>query len=323
MFASNIQRLMLLGDIAQRTGRKICLLGRSLNTQVEVATRIGRLNWPSNLLLSADQARQWPREQLIVLAGGSQAERNSAMRRLASGHYPFMEIEPDDCVVMSSRIIPGNERVVYEMMGDLLRRGIRLHTRVTSPDVHTSGHAGRSEQVRMLEMIRPRSFLPVHGTLHHLLRHAEVARGCGVGDVLVAENGTAVRYDGQKLSKDGEVQHGKIPIALGGEPLSQDTLRRRGELGRQGLVTLSVVVDANFELIIPPQLSTRGVPMLDDEPELLAGVAREVTRQLERVRNWRGVDLEEELRRAARRKVCDICGCKPVIALHLIQVGAQ
>src|SRR5690606_28100144 len=161
MFASNVQRLMLLGDIAQRAGRKLCLLGRSLNTQVEIARRIRRLDWPSDLVISADQARTFPRDELLVLAGGSQAERNSAMRRIAGGTYPYMEIEAGDDVILSSRIIPGNERGVFEMMADLLRRGVHLHSRISDPDVHTSGHAGRSEQLRMLELTRPRAFLPV------------------------------------------------------------------------------------------------------------------------------------------------------------------
>src|SRR5690606_38553661 len=199
MFASNVQRLMLLGDIAQRAGRKLCLLGRSLNTQVEIARRIRRLDWPSDLVISADQARTFPRDELLVLAGGSQAERNSAMRRIAGGTYPYMEIEAGDDVILSSRIIPGNERGEFEMMADLLRRGVHLHSRISDPDVHTSGHAGRSEQLRMLELTRPRAFLPVHGTLHHLLRHAELARSWGVAETLVIENGRVARFDGASL----------------------------------------------------------------------------------------------------------------------------
>src|SRR6188768_1656489 len=144
MFASNIQRLILLGEIAQRTGRKLCLFGRSLETQCAVARQIGRLSWPSDLLVSSDQAASVPRERLLVLAGGTQAERNSALKRLSIGQHPRLQLAEGDTVIFSSRIIPGNDRPVFAMMNDLLRAGITLNTRFGDPGVHTSGHATKS-----------------------------------------------------------------------------------------------------------------------------------------------------------------------------------
>jgi ribonuclease J len=320
MFASNIQRLMLLGDTAARTGRKLCLLGRSLQTQVEVCHSIGRLRWPSNLLVSIDQARDIPKQQLIVLAGGSQAEKNSGMRRVASGTHPAFQIEDGDAVIFSSRIIPGNDRPVFEMMADLLRRGARLHTRITDPGVHTSGHAGRSEQLRMLDLIRPSAFVPVHGTLHHLMRHADLARSRGVRDVLVIENGASARVAGDELRRADGVPYGKISIAQGGEPLDAETLRRRSELARSGLVVVALGIDGQGRITSGPRVTARGVPGVDDDERSLCAIAKEVALQFERVRGYKNIDLEDELRRAARRRVLDVSGCRPVVEIQLLNL---
>ncbi|MCA9595041.1 MAG: ribonuclease J [Myxococcales bacterium] len=320
MFASNVQRLRLLGDIAQKAGRKISLFGRSLNTQVEIATRLGHLQWPSNLLVAAEDAESVPRDQLLVLAGGSQAEPNSAMRRLASNTHQHLKIADGDSVFFSSRVIPGNERVAFDMMCDLLRLGARVHTRVTDPGVHTSGHASRSEQRRMLELIRPRAFVPVHGTLHHLLRHADLARELGVDQVLVTENGTAVAYDAERgLRHDGGFPHGKVPIAMGGEPLSAEVLKRRADLGRGGVAVVSVALDADERAVAPPAVTTRGIPAVDDDPAALRSVAHRVAETLAR-RRPRRLELEEELRRAARRALVELSGTRPQIEILIVRV---
>jgi ribonuclease J len=320
MFASNVQRLRSLCAIAVETGRKLCLMGRSLSTHTEIASAIGKLDYPSNLLVDPDQARTLPRGKLLVLAGGSQAERTSAMRRLASGEHGQMQIDADDDVVFSSRIIPGHERVVFAMLCDLLRLGARLHTRVTDPAVHTSGHAGRSEQRRMIELIRPRAFVPVHGTLHHLLRHAELARELGVQAVDVIENGSTVVWDAERgLARGRGVVHGKVDVALGGERISAEALKRRAEAGRTGYALVSVVMDRNEQLAGPPAVSTRGVPIADDDEAVGRAVARGVAEQLRagRKRRRSGLSLEEEVRRAARRVLLQHCGVRPQIEVHV------
>lgn len=318
MFASNIQRLMMLGDIAERNGRKLCLLGRSLNTQVDVATSIGRLAWPSDLRVAAEQARSVPRERLLVLAGGSQAEPNSAMARLAQGTHQHMSVEAGDTVVMSSRIIPGNDRAVFDMMSDLMRLGARVHSRVSDPGVHTSGHAGRSEQQRMLELVRPRAFVPVHGTLHHLTRHAELARSLGVEQLAVVENGTPVLLADGKLHVESPVPHGRVAVALGGAALTDETLRRRADLARSGVVSVALMLDEAQALVAGPSVRARGVAGVDDDPAALSAIAAEVIRTLDRVKGWQGLDLEDELRRAARRAVSDLAGFRPAVDVQLL-----
>lgn len=320
LFASNIQRLILLGDIARRSGRKLCLLGRSLETQVAVATQIERLRWPSDLLISAEQARDVPRERLLALAGGTQAEKNSAMRRIAEGIHPHLTLEPDDTVIFSSRVIPGNERPVINMINTLLRAGVRVHSRITDPGVHTSGHAGRSEQQRMIELVRPRCFLPVHGTLHHLLRHAELARSLGVERTLVVENGTPVVCDGDRLWTEPEVSHGRVPIAIGGETLDFDVLRTRGELGRSGVAVVSIVLDAKRRLAAAPEVSTKGIPNVDGSSQAQRAVALEVARVAESFRHGNGADFVDVLRRSARRRLEDLSGTRPLVEVQVVNL---
>lgn len=319
LFASNIQRLILLGEIARRSGRKLCLLGRSLDAQVTIAKEIGRLSWLSDLLVSPDELREMKRERVLILAGGTQAERLSAMRRLADGVHPLLTLEAGDTAILSSRVIPGNDRPVIAMINALHRRGLTVHTRITEPGVHTSGHAGRSEQKRMLELIRPRCFMPVHGTLHHLLRHAELGRSLGVTEALVVENGSVVSFDGEHVARVDEVRHGRIPIAVGGEPLSPENLQRRQELARCGIAHVALVYDGR-KLLAPPQLTTRGVPHVDGDEHALRSLALEAARAVEQFRDGRGLELGELVRRAVRRKLEDLSGTRPLVEVALLRV---
>jgi ribonuclease J len=318
LFASNIQRLMLLGEIARRTGRKLCLFGRSLDAQVTVAKEIKRLSWLSDLLVSADQVREMQRERVLILAGGTQAERLSAMRRLADGVHPMLSLQEGDTVILSSRVIPGNDRPVIAMINAMHRRGLTVHTRITQPGIHTSGHAGRSEQKRMLELTRPRCFMPVHGTLHHLLRHAELGRSLGVAQTIVVENGSVVGFDGERASKVDAVRSGRIPIAIGGEMLSSENLHRRQELARLGIATVALALSGK-KLLGRPAVTTRGVPNVDGDEPALRSLALEAARAVEQFREGRGLELGEHVRRLVRRKIEDLSGTRPVVEVSLVQ----
>lgn len=321
LFASNVQRLLLLGDIAQRCQRRICLLGRSLSNQVDIAHEIGRLNWPSDLVISPERVQSSAGDSVLLLVGGTQGEPRSALARLARDNHHLLKLEADDRVILSSRVIPGNELRVHEMVCDLLRIGVDLHTRHTNENVHTSGHATREEQRHLIELLRPKSFIPLHGTLHHLRRHAELAREVGVEDVVVVENGSSVRLQHGGLLPDREFRHGIISVAYGGESIDADALRRRGDLGRYGLALVSLAADEQLRLTGPIRLTTRGVPKLDDDPGAARLVEAEVGACLERLATWRkgGVDYEGELRRAVRRRIEDLTGARPVIEVHLVR----
>jgi ribonuclease J len=316
LFASNVQRLATLAAIAIRLGRKLCLLGRSLTTQVQVGHDIGRLNWPSDLLISAEQLRDYPRDRVMVLVGGTQAERNSSMYRLSKGNHRWVELERGDTVVFSSRVIPGNERGVHEMVCDLMRLGAVVHTRHTDPAVHVSGHASRAEQQRMLELIRPKAFVPVHGTLHHLNKHAELAEMTGCDSIRIIENGACVRLSNGVLHPADGVTVGRIPIDLGGRPLEILPLDERIELGRQGMACVSLVVGKSGQLQVPPMISLWGVPATNEHPSAIRSMGLELARQVPQlIRRKRAV--EEEVRRLVRRLLADSTGCRPSVDVHV------
>jgi len=319
VFASNVQRLLRLGDIAAATGRRVCLLGRSVSTHVRAAEAVGRLRWPSDLQIGPEQIASLPRERVLVIAAGTQAERMSGLTRLANGTHPVVRLDPGDTVILSSRIIPGNDRPVFEMMSAFLRAGVELVTRITDRRVHASGHAHRDEQRRMIDMTRPRAFLPVHGTLHHLVRHAELAREAGVGEVLVAENGEVVELSaGAAPAKVGRAPSGKV-ATFGGEELGDDVLRERAQLGRGGVAFVSLVLGRKGELAATPVLQSRGVL----EPSF-AGVARKVglavARAVEdadaRTRADDGA-VAEVARLAARRAIESHTGRRPLVVVSV------
>jgi ribonuclease J len=313
LFASNVQRLITFGEMAERLGRKLCLLGRSLDAHASVARDIRRVRWRSDLVVSPDEAARMPRERLLVLAGGTQAEHGSAMRRLSLGSHPLIRLEAGDTAIFSSRAIPGNERSVFTMMNDLLRLGVQVHSRMTDAAIHTSGHPGRTELERMFALVRPRCFVPVHGTLHHLSRHAELASSLGIEPTLVVENGTPVVCDGRSLVREPPVAHGKIFVAKGGEALSDEALRGRAELGRSGIVVVALGFDPARGESSSVRVIARGVPAVSGSDGALRRLELEAARAASSFREGRGVALEEFVRRSVRRAVEELSGTRPVV----------
>ncbi len=323
LFASNVQRLMKLGEIARSTGRKLCLLGRSMGTHVETARLVGRIDWPSDLVVDPDVAQGLPREQVLALATGTQAEERAAMARLALGTHNRMRLAPGDTVIFSSRTIPGNDREVVYMMGDFLRSGIRVVSRYTHPGIHASGHAHRDEQRHMMELTRPRSFLPVHGTRHHLERHAELAREVGIADVLVVEDGEIVRVrETAPLDTVGVTITGQVAVAER-EEIADAVLTERQRLGRQGALSVALAVDAGGQLVGKVDVRGAGVVAAYDA-DVLQLAARAVERALrETDERARRVDdaIAEVARLAARRCVEAEVHVRPTVLVHVMRVA--
>ena len=323
MFASNVQRLLELGEVARRTKRRIVLLGRSVMTHVKVATAVGRLEWPSDLVVSPEFGQSLPRNEVLVIASGTQAEAAAALARLASGTHPRMRIDAGDTVVMSSRIIPGNDRAVFDLYSSLLRQGLKVVTRATHPGVHASGHAHRDEQRRMLEWVRPTSFIPVHGTLHHLIRHAELAKSVGVDDVLVIENGdvASIPADGA-IARTGRAPVGRVST-FAGDPIPDQVLKERAQIGKYGVLTVAVALGPGGHLVGRPEVRALGVlgPLEGDvlgRAELaVERVVREAAGDPSRV-----TDLSNAVKLAARKVIESHTRQKPLVLVSLLS-GAK
>jgi len=205
------------------------------------------------------------------------------------------------------------------MMGNFLRLGVTLHNWITDPTVHTSGHAHRHEQEHMLGLVRPRAFVPVHGTRHHLERHAELARELGIGEVLVIENGDVAEAGASGLRLRGHVTAGRV-ATWQGLPIPDVVLRERRALGRAGALSVSIVVDRSGNLVAPPALSARGVVQDEEDPNGLRFVALEIAKTLEAAESRDDASLRESVRLSARRAVEGRTGRKPICLVNLTRV---
>lgn len=318
MFSSNAHRLKALGEAARATGRQLCLLGRSLTRHCQVAQNLGVLGFRSDLLVAPEALSELRPDQVLVIAGGSQGEAPSALRRLSQGTHPDLEIESGDTVILSSRVIPGNEKAVHSMVGDFTRLGAQVVTRREHPAVHTSGHAARSELSQMIDWVRPAGFIPVHGTLHHLKNHAALARQKGISDTITVENGTSVEIGASGSLTEGRTfPHGAVRLAWGGEVMSPRVRRRRGEMARRGVVFVSVVLDYHRVLQGIPRITVLGVPGVDDDEGALAVLRNAVRAGLERNREGRMVSLEDAIRRSVRSVISEMCGSRPLVEVHV------
>ncbi|HXS16848.1 MAG TPA: ribonuclease J, partial [Polyangiaceae bacterium] len=324
LFSSNVHRIVALLKAAEHAGRKVCLLGRSLRRHFDIAVALGHIKCKSSLLVAQDALAHLRREQILVMAGGSQGEANSSFRKLSQGAHPHLQVEPGDRVIFSARIIPGNERLVYAMQNDFMRQGVEIITPATHPLVHVSGHASRAELRAMLKWTQPRSFIPVHGTLGHLQRHATLARSCGVADVMVVENGmcVAISADGP-LVDGGRVPAGITRLVEGGEELDNPTRRQRFVLARAGVIAISAQLDHREQLICPPKISARGVVGVDGDEGAYNVIESCIVSTVEQVRGQRMRPLEEAVAQAVRSVVLQMCGARPSVLVHVFRADVD
>jgi ribonuclease J len=326
LFASNVHRLRALLDIARETGRVACLLGRSLERHLETAIATGYLRDPAGLVVPPEAAKNVARERLLVLATGTQGEAPAALSRLAEDRHPALTLEPGDEVILSARIIPGNEQHVFSLVNHLERRGIRCRFRTTDPEVHVSGHAHAGEQKRMIELVRPDAFLPVHGTFLHLRRHAELAESLGVKDTLVVENGAVVELSDQGLAVVDQTVTGRVHVDAG-EEIPDVVLRDRARLAELGIALVVIPVDRRGSLAGHPDVITRGVVDEEEETELLADARAFVADELEGYATPKRDLDDEELadigRRALKRYFARHLGRKPLTYGVVVRVPAR
>jgi len=319
MFASNVARLAALGDIAVRTRRRVALLGRSMRLHAEAGKRAGYIRWPDGLQIPSNRLDEVPRDRLLVLVTGSQAEPRAALARLASGEHPDLKIELGDRVVLSSRVIPGHEPEVAAVHDALLRQGAEVITARSHPLVHASGHAHRDEQQRMIEAAEPRAFVPIHGARQHLEAHRGLARDLGVAADLVVENGQSV-----ELHEDGRIVRGDSFVARGvrvfaGRTLDDDVVRERRKVAEHGHVLVLVRADDRGALRGEPVVVLTGVAPAHALANVEAEVRRGVRRELLAGGPYGDTNaLLAAAKYAARRVVVSALGIKPETSARLL-----
>src|ERR671913_77118 len=262
-FASSIHRLQIVFDVAQQFGRKVCVLGRSMLKNVEIAERLGYLDVHENEMVSLAQAKQLPDEQVVFLVTGSQGEPRAALAQLATGSYKGLGIEEGDTVVLSARIIPGNERSISRLIGDIYKRGANIIDEKRRL-IHVSGHASQ-EDIRILtEAVRPKFVVPIHGEYRMLFRHKEFVKnhlGYKEENIILIENGDVLEFDGERASVVDKREIGRTFIDESGfQEIDSETVRERKQLAYEGTVTVVVTIDEETgEMDGEPTIAARGV----------------------------------------------------------------
>jgi ribonuclease J len=312
MFGSNIYRLSAVLRAAAELGKTTLLLGRSLQTHVRVADRLGLLPKPLPTLISPDAAQSVPREKLLVIASGSQAEPQAALARLAHGTHHHLQLLPGDLLILSSRIIPGRERAIHTLIDNFERGGVQVLQRFDDAKLHVSGHACRDEQRKLIEIVKPQTFVPVHGTYHHLKRHAALAHESGVPETCVIENGAVLELDRDSAWLAPKVEAGRVHIQAGLE-LPAVVLRDRMLMAEVGIVMITLVVDPHGALRARPRVLTRGVVWEDAERDVLDAVCSEAELAVNKLPLPSEDDaLRDAACRAARRVLRDEVGFRPL-----------
>ncbi len=283
-FASNISRIQQVIDAAIRYDRRVAVMGRSMTENVRMAGELGYLDVPEGVLLRTDEATRLPRDKVAIVTTGSQGEPTSALTRMANRDFRQLQIEPGDTVVISATPIPGNEESVNHTIDNLFRQGADVvYDALTN--VHVSGHGAQEDERMMLNLLRPRFFVPIHGEYRHLRIHAKTALELGIpeSDIFLLENGQVLELGHHTAKINGKVPAGYVFVdGLGVGDVGQVVLRDRKLLSQDGVVIVTVTVDKQTgRPVTDPDIISRGFVYERDAEDLL-GMARErVNRALE------------------------------------------
>jgi len=312
-FASHIHRVQQVIDHARKFGRRVFLVGRSIVDNVETAERLGHLRFPRELRAPSADIED---AELVILTTGTQGEPTSALARMSVGEHRQVSIERGDTVVISARTIPGNERAVAHMIDNLYRHGAEVISH-EQPDVHVSGHACQEELKLMLSVTRPRFFIPMHGTLRHLIHHGRLAEQMGVPQGAVITNGQVAVIENDSLRVlEERVPHGKVFIDNEAEEVPEVVVRDRQHLAEDGFVIVVVAVDSNGRLVRDPEIITRGLVHVDASQDVLDEVRAELVGMFAESHPEELKDpelLQEEMRTLLKRYFRRTMGRRPLI----------
>lgn len=309
-FASNLHRAQQVINTAARFNRKLVLNGRSMLSNMALAQELGYVDVPEGLIITSHEADLLPANRVVILTTGSQGEPFSGLVLMSKGTHRMIKLGVKDLVIISATPIPGNEKLVNHTINRLFSQGCEVIYK-KDESIHVSGHASRDELTILLNMVKPKFFIPVHGEYRHLVRHAELAREMGVlsRNVFILQNGDVLKFKNPNKAELGEtVQSGAILIdgvALGG--LEGSILRERRELSENGLVVISVVIDDYSHLASPVQVQTRGSVFSSEDRETLCKLEDAVNKAIEQFARVPGAK-PEALPAEIRKRVRDVFG---------------
>jgi ribonuclease J len=326
-FSSSIHRMKLAVELAAQHGRKVAMIGRSMISSSEIAEDLGYLDIPEGLLIHPGELRNFAPEKVCVLISGTQGEPMSALSRAAVDNHKHAKIEKGDTVVLSSRIIPGNEKAIYRMVDHLFRRGARvIYEDGSSPPVHVSGHASQEELKLIINLVKPRYFIPIHGEYRQLKLHAELAASMhgSVGKVVLLESGDVLEFDELGARKSGRVNVGRICIDSGSrtDVVEDLVIKDRRHLSEDGFVLPIIAINKlTGRVEISPEIVTRGFSaaengLLDKIRQLVADT---LTQSSDEERADYGV-IKEKIRADLKRYISKQTQKRPLIMPVILEI---
>ena len=277
-FSSNIHRVQQIMNVAASLGRKVALVGRSLENVVSISAELGYLNVPEGIVIDINMINRYPADKLVIITTGSQGEPMSALTRMAFSDHRKVEIHPNDYVIISATQIPGNEKTVSRVVNELMKLGADV-VYEKMYEVHVSGHACQEELKMIMGIVKPKYFIPVHGELKHLRKHAGLALSMGIPkeNILIADNGRVAEISKKALRCTSTVPAGRVFVdGYGVGDVGSVVLRDRKHLAQDGLVIVAVCIDRESGMIVSgPDVVTRGFVYVKESEELI-NAAREV-----------------------------------------------
>jgi ribonuclease J len=325
-FASSIHRIQQVIDIAARVGRKVAFVGRSMVDNVEIAHSLDCLRIPDGIVVRPQDIRSFDPKRLVILASGSQAEPMSSLSRIAVDNHRFVSVDENDSVILSARIIPGNEKAIFRMLDHMFRRRALVYYDNSAGTIHVSGHASQEEQKLLLQLVKPKYFIPVHGEYRHLFRHAALAHqlGCVSGEILLIEDGKTLEFTEDGVHRRDPVTAGRVCVDSGSlEEIEEVVIRDRKHLSEDGVVVPIIAIDKHTgKLESQPEIVTRGL-MSDNGQELIAGARQVILKTVEESNaeeksDW-GV-IKEKIRVDLKRYINKHTSKRPLILPVILEV---
>jgi ribonuclease J len=328
-FSSSIHRLQQILDLAHEYGRKVAFLGRSMNNTTEIAHDLGLLTIPNGILLRPQDIMQTAPSKLVAIASGTQGEPMSALSRVAVDNHKQLSLEPGDTVALSSRIIPGNEKGIYRMMNHIAKRGADVVYGSMNPPIHVSGHGSAEELRLVLNLVRPRFFVPIHGEYRQMAKHAQLAQHLshlGLEETFILESGQTLVIDSNGARKGETVTVGRVCIDSGsiGDVVEDLVIRDRRHLSEDGFVLPIIAINKNSGRAEGlPEIVSRGFMSMEEGTDLLRDARLLVLKTIEgstaEERGDWGV-MQEKIRADLKRFISKQTSRRPLIMPVILEV---
>lgn len=325
-FASNIHRIQQVIDAAVKFDRKVILNGRSIINNAQVALDLGYLKMPEKTWIKLDEMKNYSPDKIAIITTGSQGEPMSSLARMAVNEHKDVQIEEDDTVVLSSRVIPGNEKAISRIINHLFRRGANVIYEDVS-DIHVSGHASQEEQKLMMCLVRPKYFIPIHGEYRHLVHHARLAEMLGISkdNIFIIEDGDVIEFNGDGAVRKEKVQAGRVFVdgkVIG--DVGNIVLRDRARIGADGIIIVLVSVEkVTGRVVTGPDIVTRGF-VFEEESQELIGEMKQVVSDLlgqleqELMADW--VVVKTKVRNTLKKFLIKKMDRKPMIIPIIVEL---